>query len=179
MTIQESNLSFRSEYEIETAGCFYHAKKAFFSFPAKLTVQSPSEQIVARIEGRFSFLREKYDFILTDSGVFHFWCEKRWKRVFECDGDGASYKIYGHKGLKYSIFQNDEQIAAFIKNRVVFGRGNRYEVQLNDDANVILIICMILGICTSEDDDNDATVTVDLGSIGPEEKPFDERWQPS
>ena len=179
VSIQERSLSFGSEYEIETPGSYYFAQKAIFSFPAKIKLQSSDERIVARIQGRLSFLREKYDFILADGRVFHFWCEKRWKRVFDCQGDKVSYRLYGHKGLMYSIFQDDHQIAAFTKNRIVIGKGNQYAISLNDDADVILIICMVLAINSSEDDDDNATVTIDVGSIGPEEKPFDERWQPS
>jgi len=179
ITIQERGLSFRSEYEIATPGSYYFAQKTFFSFPSKIRLQSSDERDLANIEGRFSFFREKYDFALSDGRVFRFWCEKRWKRVFDCEGDKASYRLYGHKGLKYSIFQDDRQIAAFAKNRVVFGKGNKYEISLNDDADVILIICMVLAINNSENDDDDSTVTIDVGSIGPEEKQFDERWQAS
>ncbi len=179
VTIQESCLSFMSEYEIETPGSYYSAQKAIFSLPAKIKLQSSDERILANIQGRFSFFRERYDFTLSDGRVFRFWCQKRWRRVFDCEGDKASYRLYGHKGLKYSIFQDDRQIAAFSKNRVVIGKGNRYEISLNDDADVILIICMVLAINSSEDDDDNTTVTIDVGSIGPEEKTFDERWQPS
>jgi uncharacterized protein YxjI len=179
VTIQERTLSFRSEYEIETPGCYYFAQKAAFSFSKKIKLQSSDERILASIQGRFSFFREKYDFTLSDGRVFNFWCEKRWKRVFDCEGEKDSYRLYGHKGLRYSIFQNDRQIAAFTKNRIVLGKGNQYEISLNDDADLIVILCMVLAINTSEDDDNDTSVTIDLGSIGPEEKPFDERWQPS
>jgi uncharacterized protein YxjI len=178
-TIRENSLSFRSEYEVEMPGSYYFARKLLFSYPAKIKLQSSDEHILADIRGRFSFFREKYEFSLSDGRVFRFWCEKRWKRVFDCEGNKVSYRLYGHKGLRYSVFQDDRQIAAFSKNRVVFGNGNQYDVSLNDDADVIVIICMVLAINTSEDDDDSATVTVDLGSIGPEERPFDERWRPS
>jgi len=179
ITIKERMLSFGSEYEIETPGSFYSARKAIFSFPAKIKLQAPDEHILANIKGRFSFFREKYDFELSDGRLFHFWCEKRWKRVFDCQGDKDRYRLYEHKGLRYSIFQDDRQIAAFTKNRIVIGKGNEYEISLNDDADIIVIICMVLAINTSEDDDNNATVTIDVGNIGPEERPFDDRWQPS
>jgi uncharacterized protein YxjI len=178
VTIQERVLSFRSEYEIETPGSYYFAQKSFFSFPANIALQSSDERILARIQGRLSFFRQRYDFTLSDGRVFHFWCEKRWKRVFDCKGDNDSYCLYGHRGLRYSIFQDNRQIAAFTKNRIVIGKGNQYEIKINDDADVIVIICMVLAINTSEDDDDNATVTIDVGSIGPEERPFDERWQP-
>jgi len=179
ITIQESRLSFRSKYEIETPGSFYYAQKAFFSWPPRLTLQSSDERDVATLLGRFSFFRNKYDFVLRDGRIFHFYCQKRWKRVFMCEGGTESYCIYGHKGLRYSVFQSDCQIAAFTKNRIVIGKGNRYDVSLNDDADLLVLMCIVLAINTSENDDDDTTVTIDIGSIGPEEKPFDSRWQPS
>lgn len=179
VTIRENSLSFRSEYEVEMPGSCYFARKSIFSYLAQIRLQSSDEHIRANIQGRFSFFRGKYEFKLSDSRVFNFWCEKRWKRVFDCEGEKVTCRLYGHKGLRYSIFQDDRQIAAFTKNRVVFGKGNQYEISLNDDADVIVIICMVLAVNTSENNDDNATVTVDFGSIGPEEKPFDERWQPS
>jgi len=178
ITIQERSLSLRSEYEIETPGSYFFAKKAAFSFPSRINLQSSDKRQLAKIQSRLSFFREKYDFLLSGGEIFRFQCENRWKRVFVCEDGKERLRVYGHKGLKYSVFQNDLQIAAFEKNRIVFGSGNRYDIRLNDDANVIVIVCIVLAICNSEDDDHDAGVSIDLGSIGPEEKPFDERWQP-
>jgi len=77
--------------------------------------------------------------------------------------------LYEHKGLRYSIFDGDSQIAAFTKNRVVIGSGNEYDIQMNDDADLPLVISMVLTVNTAENDSDKATVTVDLGNIGPEE----------
>ncbi len=86
--------------------------------------------------------------------------------------------MYKHKGLNYSVFQNGVQIAAFTKNRFVVGRGNEYDVRINANADVLVVICMVLTLNTEEDDDDHETVTVDLGNIGPEERPFDRSWEP-
>ncbi len=179
ITIQESRLSFRSKYEIETPGSFYYAQKAFFSWPARLKLQSADGRVLAILQCRFSFFRSKYDFVLQDGRIFHFYCQKRWKRVFVCEDDKDSYCIYGHKGLRYSVFQSDRQIAAFTKNRIVIGKGNRYEVSLKDDADIVVLVCIVLAINTAENDDDNTTVAIDIGSIGPEERRFDNRWQPS
>ncbi len=179
ISVREHSFSFRSEYEIETPGCYYSAQKAFFSFPARIKVRSPDEQVVATIQGHFSFFRSRYDFVLPGGRFYQFHCEKIWKAVYVCESDHERYRLYRHKGLKYSIFQDERQIAAFAKNRIVVGKGNQYEISLNDNADVIVIVCMVLAINTAENDDDDTTVTIDIGSIGPEERPFDERWQPS
>ena len=97
-----------------------------------------------------------------------------------CETSEESFRLYQHKRLNYSIFQNDSQIAAFSKNRVKVGGIDRYEIRMNDDANLVLVICMALVMdCSELEDETAGTVTIDLGSLGPEERPFDASWKPS
>jgi hypothetical protein len=44
-----------------------------------------------------------------------------------------TFRLYAHKGLNYSAFQNDVQIAAFTKNRIVVGKGNQYDVPIKPE----------------------------------------------
>ena len=125
-------------------------------------------------------MRMKYDFELADGTTYRFWCEKLWKRVFQCEGNHECFRMYEHRGLRYSIFVGDSQIAAFTKNRVTIGKGNEYDIQMNADANLLVIISMILALNTAEDDGgSNATVEVDFGNIGPQDRAFDESWKPS
>ena len=87
--------------------------------------------------------------------------------------------MYVHKGLKYSIFQDDRQIAAFSRNSLVIGKGNQYDIRINDDANELVVICMVLTVNTTSNDDNKETVSYDFGNIGMEDRPFDTSWEPS
>jgi hypothetical protein len=80
--------------------------------------------------------------------------------------------------LKYSIFHQDRQIAAFTKNRLVVGKGNQYEIRMDADASAILVLCLVLTVNSAEYDDDDNTVTINLGNIGPEARPFDRSWEP-
>ena len=169
VTIKELKFSFRSEYDIYAAGSTYYASKAFFALRDKLEVRAEDGHVLAKIRGDFSPLRAKHDFEMADGRVYHFWCEKIWKRVFRCEGTQRCFRLYEHKGLRYSIFDGDSQIAAFTKNRVVIGSGNEYDIQMNDDADLPLVISMVLTVNTAENDSDKATVTVDLGNIGPEE----------
>jgi hypothetical protein len=61
----------------------------------------------------------------------------------------------------------------------VVANGNRYEIEVNRDANVVLVICMVLAINTALNDNKEATVSYDFGNIGPEDRPFDKSWQTS
>jgi len=102
-----------------------------------------------------------------------------WKGVFPCECRDESFTLYEHKGLNYSIFQNNSQIAAFTKNRVKIGNGDRYEIRLNADADLVVVICLALIVDASENQDDTASVTFDFGNIGPEDRPFDRSWEPS
>jgi uncharacterized protein YxjI len=179
VAIEQRKFSLRSEYDILTPGCTYYAEKKFFSFQDKIRLLAPDERVLARVSGRFSWFRSKHDIELSDGSVYQFWCEKIWKGVFVCTNGKESYRLYQHKGCNYSIFQNDSQVAAFTKNRVKIGKGDQYEIRVNDDTNVILVICLVLTIDAEEYEDDNASVTFDLGSIGPEDRPFDKSWQPS
>ena len=179
VTIQQRKFSLRSEYDIETPACIYLAQKKFLSFRDMVKLFGPREHLLATIKGHFLSFRSKYEFELTDGGVYHFFCKKMWKGVFLCENGKESFRLYQHKGLNYSVFKNENQIAAFTKNRIKVGEGDCYEIRMNGDANLIIIICMTLAIDCSENEDNTATVTVDLGNFGPEERPFDTSWQPS
>jgi uncharacterized protein YxjI len=178
VTVQERKVSFGSEYDISAPGESYYAKKPFFSLLDNLELQQQDGSVVAQILGKFSILREKHDFNVSDGRVYQFGCEDMWKRIFTCVGNGESYRLFEHSGRKYSVFKDDRQIAAFVKNLIVIGSGNEYELRMDADADLIVILCMMLSINSSEEDNDNATVTIDLGRIGPEGRPFDEGWEP-
>jgi len=178
VTIQERRFSFTSEYEISALSRTYYASRSLFSFKDKLQLRSEDGRVLARIRSYFAPFRRRHDFHLRDGRILRFQCEKIWKQVFICEGKEELYRLYEHKGLKYSIFQKDRQIAAFVKNRVVTGKGNQYALRMDSDADLAVVLCMVLAISSSENDDHQATATIDLGNIGPEDRPFDESWEP-
>jgi uncharacterized protein YxjI len=179
ITIDKRPVSFGAEYDIETPGAIYFGKKQPFTLVDKLELQGPGGRVLAEIIGRISWFRSKHVFQLSDGPIYDFWCEKVWKRVFVCKNNNEIYRLYGHKGLNYSIFKDDQQIAAFTKNKIAMGKGNHYDIQMDDDANLVIVLCLVLTIDCSENSDNSPGVNVDLGNIGPEEKPFDSSWEPS
>jgi len=179
ISVQQRVFVFGSEYEIETPACIYFAKKESFFRRDKIRLFAPGSRLLATIRGHF-FFRPKYDIKLADGKIYHFWCAKFWKGVFVFENSEESYRLYQHKRLNYSIFQKDSQIASFSRNRVKIGGTDQYEIRMNDDANLVAIICMALVIdCSELEDETAGTVTVDLGSLGPEERPFDPSWEPS
>ena len=179
VTIAQRRFTLRSEYDISAPDCNYYAEKKLFSFRDRLRLLTEDRRLVARITRKFSWFREKYEFGLSDGKIYHFRTERIWKPTFVCESQNESFRLYEHKGLKWSIFQSDHQIAAFTTNRVTIGGGHRYEIRMNRDANVVVVICMALTVDTSENEDDHDTVSIDFGNVGPEARRFDESWEPS
>lgn len=181
VTIKEHKFSLRSEYDIVSPTEDYFAQKALLSLLAKLEIRTKNEQVLATIHGNFTLFRANYDFALADGRNFHYQCEKLWKGVYSCVGPSGSYHLFRHKGVRYSIFQDDKQIGAITRNKLVVGTGHEYDIRMNADADLIVISCMILALNTEDDsnDDNQNTFTYDFGNIGPEDRKFDESWQPT
>jgi uncharacterized protein YxjI len=181
VSIKEHKLSLRSEYDITSPAEQYFAQKAILSLLANLEIRTQNERVVATIHGNFSLFRANYDFALADGRNFHYECEKIWKGVYSCVGLSGSYHLFQYKGVRYSIFKDETQIASITRNNFVIGAGNEYDIQMNADADVIVISCMILALNTSDnDDDSDQnTFTYDFGNFGPEDRKFDASWQPT
>ena len=123
-------------------------------------------------------IRNKHSFLLSDGRTYEFGCEKLWNQVYTCEGNGEIRQHYQYRGFNDSVFREERQIAAFTRIRVVWGKGNKYRLRMNRDADVVVVLSMVPTINTIEHDDDESTVTIDFGSLGPEAKHFDEKWQP-
>jgi uncharacterized protein YxjI len=176
--IQERGMSLRTEYDISAPGRVLYAKKEMFTLFNKIELQGDEGRVIARLQGQFSILRDRYEFDLTDGRIGHFECVDRLRKVSECRCGTDVLTLYEHRGLNYSIFENERQIAAYSKNRMSFGKGNKYEIRMDADADLTLIVCMVLALSVSDDNDDQTTVNIDFGNIGPQGKEVDASWEP-
>lgn len=179
VTIQQATSSPPSQYEIETIACLHCAKKKWPTIKAQVGLFAPRDGLTAKIQGDGWIFDCHYDFLLTEGKNYHFKAEKVWRGVYRCEGPDDSLHLYRHKGLKYSIFQKDLQIAAFERDAVGIGGGDHYHLRLNNDANLYLMICLVLTIDVAEDEDSSSSYPYDLGNVGPEERLFDRSWKAS
>lgn len=179
VSIQENRFSFGVGYVIETPSSTLQAHKKILSLLPHITLQSADDSTIATITG-WSLVRSSFTIDLAGTGIYKYHTEKLWKGVDICEGDGGPFHLYSHKGVRYSIFQNDKQIAAFSRNRLIVGNGRDFDLRVNSDVNLPLIISMVLCLNTENDDDQeDSTVTYDFGHLGPEDRKFDENWRPN
>jgi len=178
VSIQENTFSFGVGYVIETPKATVQAQKKIFSLLPHIELHTSDGSRLATITGE-SFFRTKFEIKLAAGGSYEYHCEKFWKSVDICEGEGGPYRLYAHRGVRYSIFQNDTQIAAFSKNRLIIGNGRHFDLRVNSDVNLPLIISMVLCLNTENGDDEDQnTVAYDFGQLGPEDRKFDETWRP-
>lgn len=178
VTVKEHKFSFASEFDITAGEATYFARKAVLAFNDHLEIKNDAGQVLATIQGFFSPIRGKHQFVMADQRTYQFQTEKLWKTSYSCVGAGASYTLYQHKGLRCSIFNGNRQIAAFEKNQIALGSGNEYDIQMDSDADLMVVVCMVLTINSEDYDDKQGTFTIDFGHIGPEARPLDQNWQP-
>jgi hypothetical protein len=178
--IKERKFSWTSEYDVAINGTNYNARAASFTFLDNIEIRSDKGDTVARVKQLFSPFVSKYDFFLSGGRVFQFRCEKAWTGVYVCQCADEIYRLYEHKGLRFSIFKDEQQVAAFKKNRITIGQGHQYEVDMNSNLDPVLVLCIVLAEGSDDDEQSRGeTVSIDLGNIGPEARPFDEMWRAS
>jgi len=179
VAILERSFRLRSEYDVTAPGMTMVAQKAFFSLLTTIELKDAGGDLIATLQSEPSFVT-KYRFELADGRDYDFHTGKFGTGVYVCEGSGGPYTYYQHRGLRASIFQQDRQIAALSKNRFVMGDGNEYDVQMNRDADLTLVVCMVLAMNTADGNDrNDETFTIDFGNLLFEDRAFDESWTPN
>jgi uncharacterized protein YxjI len=178
VTIQERMMSLFTEYDISAPGRTLYARKEVFALFHTVDVKDEAQQSIAKLQGQFSVLRNRYEFDFTDGRVCHFECVDRLRNVYECRCGEDVLSLYEHRGLRRSIFKGDRQIAAYAKNRVSVGSGNQYVVQMDSDADVLLIVSMVLALSVAEDNEKESAVNFDIGNLGPQGRACDEAWVP-
>ena len=176
--IEQRKWSFCSKYDITSSSSSWSARKAFFSFNDRLVIYDESGSIAARIKSHFFIFRPKYTLVIGEE-VYAFTCEKYWRGVYLCTNGALDYRLYHHKKRDYSIFLGGRQIAAFSKSMVSIGSGDTYHIRVDEDADLLVVICLALTVDTSTSEDKDTTITFDLGNFGPEDRPFDKAWKPN
>jgi len=62
---------------------------------------------------------------------------------------------------------------------VTFGKGHRYDIRMDNDADMTVVVCMVLALSVAEDStDEQNTVNIDFGNIGFQGREMDESWEP-
>jgi len=179
--INQQKISIGDKYKIFVDGrqTYIASRKLISLLPVVYLYELNNERPKMTINKLFSFFKAKYDIARSDNRVFQFRTLSFWKLQYECQVGQDSYVIYGHRGRRYSIYKNDQQIAWWDKNAVSWFAGDNYKIILDKDADIDLLISFCLVVDNFSSDSHDGNmINIDLGNIGFQAKKFDPAWQP-
>ena len=98
VTVKERKISFTSEYDITAHGATYYARKTVMAINDHLEIKDEDGRVAATIQGFFSPIRGKHDFVLADGRTYHFQTETFWKPSYSCIGTARPTRFTGTKG---------------------------------------------------------------------------------
>ena len=178
--INQKKISIGDKYQIFIDGQQKHSasSKLFRLLPEIELYELDSDFPRMRINKRFNLITAKYDITTHDVKVYEFRTKSFWKGHFQCICDADIYDIYVHRGLKYSVYKNDLQVAWWTKHAVSWFSGDNYKIiaDRNCDYNLLISFCLIIDNYRSEG--NKKAINIDIGRIGPQAKKFDLNWHP-
>ena len=174
------SFSFQNKYDVHVNGSLkYHTIKKFFTWQAEINVFNiNSETPVCTLKRKWKW-DDVYYHIIINSVVYEFVTISIWYSHYACQVNNDKYDIYAHKGRKYSIFKNDNQIASWDKSVIIFADQSDYKLIADDDCDSELLICFCLIIDNSLNTSmSDNMLVFDFGNVGFGCKKYDVEWKP-
>ncbi|MFK8046525.1 MAG: hypothetical protein AB8B72_13595 [Crocinitomicaceae bacterium] len=180
INILQNKLVFGAEYQITVDNEErYVAKQKAFSFKTGLQlIEKSTGQIKFEIKKGGGWFKLKYNLIKEPNQVLELKRIGGWKGYFECLVNEDVYELHAHKGRKYSVFKNSNQMAWWDKNAVSWFGGDRYKIIADSNADIELLISFCLAIDVKSGGSEGSALTYDFGHIGSTSKKFDRSWRP-
>ncbi len=179
INIKQQKVSFGSQYKI----CVeknekYYAETDFFT--RNILHLYLKKNLIKRINifKSFYFFIPDYEIELPDARRIKFKTMSAWRTHFQCILGNDIYEIYSHKKRKMSIYKNDVQIGLCIKDAVTILVGDNYNLTLDCDANIELLISFILILDNMNSRNRGNIFTIDSGIIFKEFRKFNSDWKP-
>lgn len=180
--IEQKAISFGDKYTILLDGKeAYYARGAVFTILAKISLSAEKQGTpLLVINKKFAPFMAEYTITMADGSILNFTTLSVWGYHYQCVMGNDTYDIYGNRGLKYSIYKNNVQVAYFVAASAVLFFGDSYTLYADDDCNQELLIAFCLIIDNYAYNDNGKyTITINLGKIGIGMKKFDSEWRPN
>src|SRR6185503_3817329 len=178
--INQKKISIGDKYRIHMDGQQTHtASTKLFRWLAEINLYpTDSDQPRYTMKKKWSWIRISFDLTRWDYNVFEFRTKSVWKRHYYCQAGSDLYDIYGHRGRKFSIYKNGNQIAWWDQKRVTWFDGDNYKLTADRDADHELLIsfCLVIDNAISHSNNGNA-LNINIGHIGPQTVKFDPAWQ--
>lgn len=177
--INQKKIAFGNKFSIVKDGItIINAASRLFRILSVTELFKPNSELpLGTIRRRLAVFNAKYDIELVNQASYHFSTISWWKNHHQCTNGSTTFDVYGHRGRRYSIYKNGEQVAYFKKEAVTFFEGDNYMLIANNDADHFLLCCIVLTVDNYRSNNkNDSAVNIDFGHIF-QARPFDENWQ--
>lgn len=178
--INQKKIAFGNKFTIVKNGeTILRAASKLFRILSVTELFQPNKDLpLGTIRRRFAFVKAKYDIEIVNQPSYFFRTVSWWKNHHQCKAGNNVFDIYGHRGRKYSIYKNGEQVAYFQKEAVTFFEGDNYMLVANDEADHFLLTCMVLTVDNYRSNNkNDSAINIDFGHLFQARK-FDDSWTP-
>jgi uncharacterized protein YxjI len=181
--INQQKISIGDKYKIYIDGHqTYTAASELFKFLSVINLlNNEGSHTILKINKLWSWFKPKYNITLYGNRILEFRSESFWKMHYQCQNGMNLFDIYGHRGRKYSIYKNDNQIAWWEKQAVTWFNGDNYSKLADNGSNdveLIIAFCLIIDNFYHADNEKSA-VKFDIGNIGGQVRKFNPGWQPN
>jgi uncharacterized protein YxjI len=181
LIIKQKKFSFLiDQYEIyEYDNVLYTASTVFFSFPRKLKVFDLSDNNILTITKSLTFIHPKFEINFSQGTKLTLEGKSWLYDYFTLKIPEGLLEIHHQKGLKLSIFLNNEQIAEIIKTNVIkIFKGDEYQINANSNISKELLTAICLAWDMNDFNNDSNTLTFNFGNIGPVKKKSISNWKP-
>ena len=180
--INQQKISIGDKYKIYIDGHqTYSAASVLFKFLSVINLfNNEGSNLRLTINKMWSWFKPKYNIRLYDNTILKFRSESFWKMHYQCQNGKDLFDIYGHRGRKYSVYKNDNQIAWWDKQAVSWFNGDNYTIiaeNSSPDYELIIAFCLIMDDYYHNKNDRNA-VKIDFGNIGSQVRKFNPDWKP-
>jgi uncharacterized protein YxjI len=179
ISIKQQKISFGSQYNI-----FLEKNEKYYAetdmFSRKIIHLYHKENLIEciNIYKSFYFFTPDYKIELSDGNRIKFKTMSMWRTHFQCILENDIYELFSHRERKLSIYKNGIQIGLCKKEAVTILAADNYNLILDFDANVELLISFILILDNMNSRNGGNLFTIDLGIIFKEYRKFDCGWKP-
>lgn len=178
LNINQEKFALGNKYKIHVGSELKYSAstKLFKILPEISIVDAISQTTILTINRKWEWF--KYTFHITNikNQVYEFTTQSLWKRHYQCIVGVDKYDIYGHKGRKFSIYNNDLMIGYWELARVTWFEGDNYHIVLNNNVDIELISAFCLCIDSINNHNKKGAFSLNLGWFGPQVKEFDSTW---
>ncbi|MGY0035659.1 hypothetical protein [Pedobacter sp. NJ-S-72] len=135
--IQQKKLSIGDQHRISVNGALkYTVSRQPIQFMAEILVfNANSDVLKAKINKRFHLFKANYEITFADGLISFFRTVSYIRSHYSCQIATDVYDIYGHRGRKYSIYKNDEQVAWWEKGMITLLEGDEYRITASEACN--------------------------------------------